>query len=260
MALGVDFIEVRGTRLAYRRGGAGPALLYLHGTDGLAEWPEMLDELALGCDVVAPDHPGFGATPIPSTIDDISDMAYFYLDAIAALGLDRIHVVGHSLGGWIALEMAVRSTARFASLTLIASAGIHVKGVAKTDIFLIDPEEQAVLSYADPRRGEAAAQRASAEKYQETAIANRIASARLGWQPRFFNPRLERWLHRVDRPTLVLWGEEDRIIPPAYGAAFARLIPGARLTMVPRAGHLPHVERPDLVIPSIQRFIADAAP
>jgi pimeloyl-ACP methyl ester carboxylesterase len=252
-------IDVNGCGLALRRGGKGAPLLFLHGTEGLAEWPVALDTLAQRFEVLAPDHPGFGATQIPPFIDDISDMAYFYLDALDALGLDGIHLVGHSLGGWIALEIAVRSCARIATVTLIDSAGIHVKGVPKTDIFLIDPEEQARLSYANPARAEAAADRAAAAKYQETAVLNRIASARLGWQPRFFNPRLERWLHRIDRPTLILWGDEDRIIPPAYGEAFRRLIPGARLERIAAAGHLPHVERPELAANSIQRFIADAA-
>src|SRR5207342_3161623 len=116
----------------------------------------------------------------------VSDVAYCYLDAIEALGLSDVHVVGQSLGGWIALEMAVRSTQALRSLTLISSAGIHVKGVPKADIFMIDPEEQARLAYADPGLGEAAAQRAGADKYQELAVLNRIASARFGWQPRFF--------------------------------------------------------------------------
>lgn len=260
MAFSCGAIDVNGCDLAFRRGGTGAPLLFLHGTDGLAEWPAALDPLAQRFQVVAPDHPGFGDTRAPPFIDDISDMAYFYLDALDALGLDDIHLVGHSLGGWIALEVAVRSCARIRTLTLIDSAGIHVKGVPKTDIFLIDPEEQARLMYADPARAAAAAERAAAEKYQEIAVLNRIASARLGWQPRFFNPRLERWLHRIDRPTLILWGEEDRIIPPAYGEAFQRLIPGSRLQRIPAAGHLPHVERPERVAKSIARFIADAAP
>ena len=160
----------------------------------------MLDTLAERFDVIAPDHPGFGASEVPGWIDDVSDVAYLYLDAIEKLGLASLHVVGQSLGGWIALEMAVRSTQRLRSLTLISSAGIHVKGVPKADIFMIDPEEQARLAYADPKAGDAAAERAAADKYQDQAILNRIASARFGWQPRFFNPRLERWLHRVNVP------------------------------------------------------------
>jgi pimeloyl-ACP methyl ester carboxylesterase len=151
--------------------------------------------------------------------------------------------------------MAVRSTERLRSLTLISSAGIHVKGVPKTDIFIVDPEELARLAYVDPKIGEEAAARAGADKYRDLAILNRIASARFGWQPRFFNPRLERWLHRVNVPTHVIWGDGDRIIPPAYAEAFHRLIPGSTLTMIPNAGHLPHVERAAAVAQAMQTFL-----
>ena len=255
MAFVTQTIEINGCKLSLRRVGSGVPLMYLHGTDGLAEWPVMLDTLAEKFDVIAPDHPGFGASEVPPWIDDVSDVAYLYLDMIEKLGLPRLHVVGQSLGGWIALEMAVRSTARLRSLTLISSAGIHVKGVPKADIFMIDPEEQARLAYADAQAGEAAAARAAADKYQDQAVLNRIASARFGWQPRFFNPRLERWLHRVNVPTHVIWGDQDRIIPPAYGAAFHRLIPGSKLTTIPDAGHLPHVERADAVANAMHSFL-----
>jgi len=144
-------IEINGCKLSFARGGNGVPLMYLHGTDGLAEWPAILDTLAERFDVIVPDHPGFGASEAPTWIDDVSDVAYCYLDAIEALGLSGVHVVGQSLGGWIALEMAVRSTERLRSLTLISAAGIHVKGVPKTDIFMIDPEEQARLAYVDPQ-------------------------------------------------------------------------------------------------------------
>jgi pimeloyl-ACP methyl ester carboxylesterase len=92
-------------------------------------------------------------------------------------------------------------------------------------------------------QAEVAAVRASAGKYQEIAIANRVASARFGWNPRFHNPRLQRWLHRVDVPTLVVWGEDDRIFAPGHAEAFVRGIPGSRLAMIEKAGHMPHVER-----------------
>jgi pimeloyl-ACP methyl ester carboxylesterase len=255
MAFDTQTIDINGCRLSYARGGKGVPLIYLHGTDGLAEWPSILDTLAERFDVIVPDHPGFGATEVPQWIDDVSDVAYIYLDAVAKLGLSGVHVVGQSLGGWIALEMAVRSTQHLRSLTLIASAGIHVKGVPKADIFMIDPEEHARLAYADPKLGEEAAERAGADKFQELAVLNRIASARYGWQPRFFNPRLERWLHRVNVPTHVIWGDRDRIIPPAYAEAFHRLIPGSTLTMIPDAGHLPHIERAPAVAAAMQSFL-----
>src|SRR6187551_1603924 len=106
MAFVTQTIEINGCKVSLRRGGSGVPLLYLHGTDGLAEWPAMLDTLAERFDVIAPDHPGFGASDVPPWIDDVSDVAYLYLDAIEKLGLSRLHVVGQSLGGWIALEMA----------------------------------------------------------------------------------------------------------------------------------------------------------
>ena len=178
MAFVTQTVEINGCKLSYARGGKGMPLIYLHGTDGLAEWPAILDTLAERFDVIAPDHPGFGASEVPAWIDDVSDVAYLYLDAIEALGLSGVHVVGQSLGGWIALEMAVRSTARLRSLTLISAAGIHVKGVPKADIFMIDPEEQARLAYADPEIGEESAARvAGSRPTARQALARVKASA-----------------------------------------------------------------------------------
>lgn len=242
--------------LNLRHIGKGPPLLWLHGTDGLSEWPAIIDRLAERYEVIAPDHPGFGESSVPGWMDDVSDLAYLYLDLIKTLALDKVRIVGHSLGGWIALEMAVRQTSRLASLALIAPAGIHVKGAAKTDIFMIDPDEQARLAYADAALGDEAARRATAAKYQEIAIASRVASARFGWNPRFHNPRLARWLHRVDVPTLVVWGREDRIFAPAHAEAFARGIPGARIEMIESAGHLPHVERLEATHRLLAGFLA----
>ena len=256
-AIKTETVDINGCKLAYRRLGKGAPLLWLHGTDGLMEWPAIIDRLARTHDVIVPDHPGFGATPVPEWMGDVSDLAYLYMGLIETLDLNGVNIVGHSLGGWIGAEMAVRSTFLLESLTLIAAAGIHVKGHPKTDIFMIDPDEQARLAYASKDLAEAAAQRASAAKYQEDAISNRVASARFGWNPRFHNPRLERWLCRIDIPTLIVWGEQDRIFAPAHAEAFHRAIPGSRVAMVKDAGHLPHVERLDETLTSILEFLED---
>ena len=118
-----------------------------------------------------------------------------------------------------------------------------MKGSPKADIYMIDPDQQAKLAWADETLGEEASQRALASKHQEQAILNRLASARFGWSPRLFNPRLGRWLHRVKSPTLIVWGDSDRIIPPVYGPEFAKLIPGSALKTLTKCGHLPHVEK-----------------
>jgi len=256
MAFSAQETVVGGATVAMRRGGAGEPLLFLHGAEGLAEWPAILDRLAERYDVLAPDLPGFGRSPITPNIDDMSDVAYLCLDLIEKLDLKGLRVIGHSLGGWAALEIAIRDCSRFRSMALIAPAGIHVKGAPKADIYLIDPDQQARLAYADEAMGEAAARRALAGAYQEQAILDRIASARLGWNPRLYNPRLERWLHRVRVPSLILWGEQDRIIPPVYAEAFGRRVPGARIEMIANAGHYPHVEKIDEAARLLDGFFA----
>ena len=249
-----ETIEVDGVALCMRRLGRGKPLLFLHGPDGIGDSGPFLSALGRDYEVFAPDHPGFGATACPEWMDDISDLAYFYLDVLAKLDLAGVRVVGHSLGGWIALEAAIRDASRMHDLTLVAPAGIHVKGHSKADIFMIDPDEQARMSYVDPALGEAAAERAAAEKYADEAIANRIAAARFCWNPRFFNPRLSRWLRRISIPTLIIWGESDRIFPPEHGPALRDLIPGATLRMVGDCGHLPHVESSEQTLDFIRSF------
>jgi pimeloyl-ACP methyl ester carboxylesterase len=255
MGFAAETVTVNGATTALKRGGQGEPLLFLHGADGLIEWPKILDALAEHYEVIVPDLPGFGQTPNPDFVDDISDVAYWGLDLLEVLKLGKVRVLGHSLGGWAGLEMAVRSQELIRSLALIAPAGIHLKGVAKADIYMIDPDQQARLAYADAALGAAAAERAAAGKYLNEAILNRIASARLGWSPRLYNPRLERWLHRVHVPTLVLWGESDRIIPTPYAEAFCQLIPGAEKVIVEAAGHLPHVERQQDVLDVLRPFL-----
>ena len=256
MEFSIQELTVNSRDYSFRRSGGSKApLVYLHGTDSLSHWPEMLDRLADTFDVIAPDHPGFGGTETQDQLDDVSDLAYYYLDLLEALDLRNVHLVGHSLGGWIALEMAVRSCERLCDVSLLASAGINVKGYHKADIFMIDPDEQARLAYADENLGAHAAELALQEKYEDVAITDRIAAARFGWNPRFFNPRLERWLHRVKIPALIVWGEQDRIFPPQHAKAMQNLLPGSELVMLPGCGHLPHIEKQSETMAAMESFM-----
>jgi len=247
--------EVRGSGLRLLRGGQGSPLLFLHGADGPTGWLPVLERLAGSFEVIAPDHPSFGRSPTPPWLQAIDDLAYFYLDYLAQEKLSGVHLVGFSIGGWIAMELAVRSTQRIGSLTLIGSAGIRVKGQPPADMFVMDRAEYARALYADPQlidrvlAGQPTAQQA------DQLIGDRVAAARLCWQPRLFNPRLEPWLHRIDVPTRILWGGADRMIPAAYAGALRALIPGATSRVVPEAGHALHVERPDLVAGDILEFL-----
>jgi pimeloyl-ACP methyl ester carboxylesterase len=253
-------VEVQGVKLHLRRSGAGASILFLHGPQGFAGSEAAVERLAQRFDVLAPDHPGFGNSDAPDWLDDVPDLAFFYLDLLEALKLERVNIVGHSLGGWIALEMAVRSTQRIRSLTLAAAAGIRIKGVPRTDMFIHSQDELARLLFAGDGHAKWAADQQATPELQEIFDKNRFAAAKLCWQPRLFDPRLEKWLHRIDRPARILWGDEDKIIPPAYGARLAELIAGASIVTIPRAGHLLHVEAPDRFAAEAQLFIEGTAP
>jgi pimeloyl-ACP methyl ester carboxylesterase len=252
------FETVAGCRVSVQRAGAGAPLLYLHGARGAARWLPFMAALARHFEVIAPEHPGFGRSDTPAWLDNVGDLAYFYLDFLAALGLDRVNLVGSSLGGWIAAELAVRDQGRLGTLTLSAPAGIHVKGVQKGDVFLWSREQLARNLFADPRLAEAMLAERPSEEEQDLQLKNGLTVAKLGWQPRFYNPDLAKWLHRITVPTLVLWGDADKVIPPAYGPAFRALIPGASLQVVAECGHLPQIEKPDAFVAAVTRFIQSA--
>src|SRR5271170_6468461 len=134
-------LAVRGCRIRLMRGGAGSPLVVLHGASGANVQPFM-QQLSQKFDVIAPEHPGFGDSDTPDWLDNIHDLAYFYLDLLDELKLNGVHLVGNSLGGWIAAELAVRNTQRLASLTLAGSAGLDVPGVKQMDSFLTSDEER----------------------------------------------------------------------------------------------------------------------
>src|SRR6185436_20045831 len=147
-----QMLDVRGTRIRVLRGGAGPPLIFLHGASGHVGWLPFLERLSQSFEVLAPEHPGFGASDDPSWLDRPSDLAYFYLDLIGALKLDGVHLMGTSLGGWVAAELAVRNTARLSSLTLICAVGITANGAPLDDMFRMSAEENARRFYFDPDR------------------------------------------------------------------------------------------------------------
>ena len=236
--------------------GSGDPVLYLHGAGG-ANWYPLLEMLSAHHRVLAPEHPGFGRSEIPEWMAGIGDLAYFYLDALAGLGIDRAHLVGHSLGGWTAAEIAVRNTTRLRTMTLLAPAGVASTTEPFGDIFLWTQEEHARNSFFEPALIEARLE-ALADVDLDVFLQNRAAAARLAWSPRLHNPQLPYWLHRIDVPTLVVWGTEDRICPYSCHQTYLDEIAGAELYALPRSGHALHTERPAEVAARLERFFAGA--
>src|SRR5579862_435310 len=254
----VEMVTVAGAGIRLFRGGprkvGAPPLVFLHGAGGHTGWMGFLDELSARFQVFAPEHPGFGQSDDPPWLDEIADLAYFHLDVLKALGLNRVHLMGTSLGGWVAAEMAVRSTARLASLTLIGAVGITADGEPIPDIFRMPDAENLRRYYADPER---AAHRLGDLGAADMSVVakNRATVTRLAYRPRFFNPNLSKWLHRIDVPTLLLWGEKDGLVPPAFGEAYQALIPGSRLVILPDAGHAPFDEQKAAFLAAFFNFI-----
>ena len=249
--------EANGTKLRILEGGEGTPILFLHGAGGVA-WYPLLELLAQKHRVIVPEHPGFGRSQIPEWMMTVGDLAFFYLDLLKVLDLKDVHLVGHSLGGWTAAEIAIRDTARLKTVSLLAPAGVASPEVPFGDIFLWSPEEHARHSFFDRKLVDARLKYLAALDIDVT-LQNRAASARLAWNPRLRNPQLPYWLHRIDKPTLFVWGKEDEICPLACAEPFMKPIKGATLEVLSETGHGIHTERPEKVAAILEGFFAKSA-
>lgn len=253
-----DHPTILGARIHVRRAGEGPPLLFLHGAGGVPVWLPFYARLAETFELIVPDHPGFGESDTPPWLRGIDDAAMFYLDFLDALGLGSVHVVGASLGGWIAAEAAVRRGDPFRTLTLIGPAGLRVKGVPSGDNFIWSPADHAQNLFYDQALAQRMLDAPVTPELEDLQIKNRFATARLAWEPRFFSLSLERWLHRIKAPVLLIWGDSDKVMPPDYARAWQAGLADSRLVTVEQSGHLPQVEHPDRVAAEIRRFVEGA--
>jgi len=240
-------VEIAGIRLELIERGKGRPILFLHPGIGIDPQAPVLDSFASQGRLIAPSHPGFGRSDLPPSMSTIDDLAYYYLDLMDDQDLKDVLLVGVSFGAWIAAEIAIKSTARISHLVLADAVGIKVGDRESRDIvdmFAVTERRFAELAYADI--GNARLDYKDASDADVKAVArNREAVARFGWSPYLHDPKLKGRLHRIRIPTLVLWGEQDRVVSQDYGKAYAGLIPGAKFETVPKAGHYPHIEQPD---------------
>src|SRR5438552_12985460 len=147
----VGELKVRNVPIRLHRAGNGPTVLFLHGAGGVPQWLPFFDALAEHYDLLVPEHPGFGGSDDPPWIRSMPDLAMFYLDLVEEAGLDQIHLIGNSLGGWLAAEILICDRSRFCSLVQLAPAGIRIKGIPCGDNFIWGPEEAVRNLYHDQR-------------------------------------------------------------------------------------------------------------
>ena len=258
-----EWIRVAGVDVHAWVGGQGPVVLVLHGAGGNRGFTRWLERVAERFTVWAPTHPGFGASGDAEWMEGIDDLGRFHLWLIEAAGLGRPHVVGHSIGGWTAAEMATMSPGAIDKLVLVAPVGLKPANGEILDIFYHSPQQLRELNVHDPTSvpewDEVFGQPPTPAEL-EVAERNREMTARLTWKPYMHNPRLARFLPRVDTPTLVVWGRQDRIVPVECGEQYRRLLPHATLTVIDGCGHLPPLEHPDRFARLVLDFLGGEPP
>jgi pimeloyl-ACP methyl ester carboxylesterase len=253
-----EWLELGDLRVAYRRKGAGDPALYLHGAGLTRMWMPFHERLAAAAEVTAPEHPGYGETEMPEWLDGLDDLVIHYDALLEALEIERPHLVGYSLGGWIAAELAVFYPRRFASLTLITPAGLRIPDKPIGDLFAMMPDELFATLFNDTTRMSEVLPDFESLEEVEHQFGESATLARLAWNPRF-DPKLERRLGRIACPTLVVRAEHDRLIPDEMAERYAELIPDARIETVPGTGHALVVEQPEKTADLVASFIQENA-
>jgi pimeloyl-ACP methyl ester carboxylesterase len=245
---GIGSVEV-----SFHEVGQGEPILLLHGGAGplsVAGWAELLARKG-PARVICPTHPGFMGTPRPEALNSVAGLARVYGSLLEKLDLNGVTVIGNSVGGWIAAELALQAPRRLRGLVIIDAAGLEVPGHPIADVFSMPLDEISRLSYHDPTRF-----RLDPSKFtpqQRAAMAGNMATLKI-YSGKMADPTLRGRLPGISVPTLVAWGASDRVIDPEHGRAYAAAIPGARFHLQPGAGHLPQLEAPEPLTDEVLRF------
>jgi pimeloyl-ACP methyl ester carboxylesterase len=256
---GAGRLQVFGIELEALRRGAGGPMLLLHGFQTVDPQARFLELLGRHGEIIAPSSPGFGHSSRPKDFDTVYDLVHLYLELLDTLPGDKVTLIGFSFGGWLAAELAVACSHRLDKLVLVNPVGIKISDRETPDIldvFEKSPAEVRRRSWHDPDRF-APDFNAMSDEALVVYARNREALCLYAWHPYMYNPQLPRWLARIKVPTLLLWGESDRVVTPDYGRAYSRLIPGSRFELIEGAGHHPEIERPEAFVELVSRFLEE---
>jgi pimeloyl-ACP methyl ester carboxylesterase len=255
----IKTVETPHVPVRYFEGGNGAPLVFLHGAGGVTLADPFLAKLATKYHVYAPLLPGYGDSEQCNDIRDMLDFTLHTWDVIDALGLKDPIFVGHSMGGMIAAEMAAVAPHDVTRLALIASAGLWLDNHPIPDVFSTMPYEYPKMLFHNVEQGAALLTAGVALDDPEWLKGFLVTNARqLGMAGRILFPIPERGLagrlYRIKAKTLLIWGDSDRLVVPAYAQAFKKAIPGAELVAVPEAGHMVTIEKPDQVLSALARL------
>lgn len=252
----MQVISVAGRRTQLLRGGKGRPLVYLHSIVGETIWLPFHQGLSREFEVIAPASPGFAMSEDAEGSDDIEDVVFHYLDLFAELGLERFHLVGASLGGWIAAEFALRYPERIDHLVLANACGLWLDEPPAPATSLNDQDvatlRQSMLADPTSFLGELL----FPEDNSIERIGGEVRTSSKGiWSRSLHSARLHARLHRITAPTLVLWGANDSLYPPRYAQAFHEVIAGSKVQLIEKCGHLPMFEQEPKFVAAVARFL-----
>ena len=251
-------ISVSNTEVELFSGGSGPPLLFLHGAGGNSGWQAYHEELSKSYTVYVPSQPGFNGTGRPAWVYTINDVCHFNLALAQKLGLDQYILMGSSMGGWIAAEMAAMCSHNLKALILVDAAGIKPERGEIAEIFMVSAQTRLKQRFHDP------AQVPYYENYtreltpeeQLVEHSNREMASRLCWRPYLHNLSLPYYLGKIGTPTLIVWGQQDAIIPVECGDLYRSAIPNATLKTIETCGHSPAVEKPQEFLSIVTEFLS----
>jgi pimeloyl-ACP methyl ester carboxylesterase len=237
--------------------GKGSPMLFLHGGDGFDQRRPFVAALAAKRRLIAPSHPGFGKSSLPEWLDSVDDIAHIYLELLDTLGLGKVDIVGCSIGGWIAAEMATKVPERVGRLVMVGPVGVKTGSQDKLDIpdiFALPQADVQKLMFHDPAKMAPDPKKMTDDELAQM-FRNRETLALLVWEPWMHNTKLKHRLHRVKSPALFIRGASDGLVSDAYLKVYAGLLPNARTLTIPAAGHAPHLEQPEAFASAVLEFL-----
>jgi pimeloyl-ACP methyl ester carboxylesterase len=255
-------IQITGVDIDIWEAGAGRQLLLLHPGDGFDAQAPYVQALAARFHVIAPSSPGFGRSgDPPAHMKSVDDLSYFYLDLMDRLDLRDLLVIGLSFGGWLAAEIAVKNTARMAGLCLVDTVGAKFSDPMTRDIadlFSVPLYQHPQLVYHQEKWRSKSYQNLSDD--EATMLArNHQTFGLFGWAPTLHSRHLRHRLHRIDIPTQIIWGAQDRVVSLDYAHQWQQAIPDARMTVIDNAGHYPQIEQPEEFVRTVEQFASSGS-
>ena len=247
-------LEVAGIKTQVFTGGSGAPLIVLHGGEGNQGWTPYHEALSQHFAVHVPSHPGYNGTERPGWVNAVTDVAHFYLGLMEALRLEQASLIGFSLGGWIAAEIAAMCPSKLKGMVLVDAVGVRPRVGEITEVLMVSPQQVQDLVYYDMSKARDFDNLTQEER--DVLWRNREMTSRLAWRPYMHNPNLPEYLKLIRVPSLIVWGRHDGIVPLNCGEIYHEVLQGSILHIIEECGHIPQVEKPQELLEVTLDFLS----